>query len=66
MQDNVDNLIKSLTPKQQRRMYLRFWGGLSYARIARLENITRQSAWESINRGIDKLKYLTNDKKWTV
>ena len=47
-----------LTAIQARRIYARFYLGMTVAEIARIEGADRRRVWESIRRGLKKLAWL--------
>ena len=47
-----------LTTIQTRRIYARFYLGMTVAEIARIEGADRRRVWESIRRGLKKLARL--------
>lgn len=47
-----------LTAIQARRIYARFYLGMTVAEIARIEGADRRRVWESIRRGLKKLARL--------
>ena len=47
-----------LTAIQARRIYARFYLGMTVAEIARIEGADRRRVWESIWRGLKKLARL--------
>ena len=50
--------IGRLTEVQQRRLYLYYYDGLSYSRIARLEGVTSQTVFSTIEKALKGLKKL--------
>ena len=47
-----------LTAIQARRIYARFYLGMTVAEIARIEGADRRRVWDSIRRGLKKLARL--------
>ena len=48
---------------QARRIYARFYMGMTMAEIARIEGVDRRRVWDSIRRGLKKLaKAMTTDQ----
>ena len=50
--------LMQLTAIQARRIYARFYLGMTVAEIARIEGADRRRVWESIRRGLKKLAWL--------
>ena len=50
--------LMQLTAIQARRIYARFYLGMTVAEIARIEGADRRRVWESIRRGLKKLARL--------
>ena len=48
--------IEHLPAKQRRRIYAHFFHGMSRAAIARSEGVAENAVWESIERGIGRIK----------
>ena len=56
MNERVQILMCGLTKKQFSRIYAHFFLGMSYADIARKEKKDRSSIYESVKRGVERLK----------
>ena len=52
----LDGELEQLTDKQRRRVWLRFWGNLTYRQIAETEGISKQAVCQSILTGLKKIK----------
>jgi DNA-directed RNA polymerase specialized sigma subunit, sigma24 homolog len=48
--------METLTETQRRRVYLHFFRGLSYRKIAGLEGVNNKSVAESVNQAVKKLR----------
>ncbi len=56
--EEVYAALMQLTAIQARRIYARFYLGMTVAEIARIEGADRRRVWESIWRGLKKLARL--------
>ena len=55
LREEVYAALMQLTAIQARRIYARFYLGMTVAEIARIEGADRRRVWESIRRGLKKL-----------
>ena len=58
LREEVYAALMQLTAIQARRIYARFYLGMTVAEIARIEGADRRRVWESIRRGLKKLARL--------
>ena len=58
LQEEVYAALMQLPAIQARRIYARFYLGMTVAEIARIEGIDRRRVWDSIRRGLKKLARL--------
>ena len=58
LREEVYAALMQLTAIQARRIYARFYLGMTVAEIARIEGADRRRVWESIRRGLKKLAWL--------
>ena len=58
LREEVYAALMQLTAVQARRIYARFYLGMTVAEIARIEGADRRRVWESIRRGLKKLARL--------
>ena len=56
----IREALKQLSKKQRRRFKLYFYYGYSEKEIALLEGVSQQSVHESIQTGLDKMRYMLN------
>ena len=55
--------LMQLPAIQARRIYARFYLGMTVAEIARIEGADRRRVWASIRRGLKKLAYLLDNAR---
>ena len=60
LREEVYAALMQLTAIQARRIYARFYLGMTVAEIARIEGADRRRVWESIRRELKKLA-----RRWT-
>ena len=58
LREEVYAALMQLPAIQARRIYARFYLGMTVAEIARIEGIDRRRVWASIRRGLNKLEHL--------
>lgn len=58
LREEVYAALMQLTAIQARRIYARFYLGMTVAEIARIEGADRRRVWDSIRRGLKKLARL--------
>ena len=58
LREEVYAALMQLTAIQARRIYARFYLGMTVAEIARIEGADRRRVWASIRRGLKKLARL--------
>ena len=58
LREEVYAALMQLPAIQARRIYARFYLGMTVAEIARIEGIDRRRVWASIRRGLKKLEQL--------
>ena len=58
LREEVYTALMQLPAIQARRIYARFYLGMTVAEIARIEGADRRRVWESIRRGLKKLARL--------
>ena len=58
LREEVYAALMQLTAIQARRIYARFYLGMTVVEIARIEGADRRRVWESIRRGLKKLARL--------
>ena len=58
LREEVYAALMQLPAIQARRIYARFYLGMTVAEIARIEGIDRRRVWASIRRGLKKLEHL--------
>ena len=58
LREEVYAALMQLPAIQARRIYARFYLGMTVAEIARIEGIDRRCVWASIRRGLKKLEHL--------
>ena len=63
LREEVYAALMKLPAIQARRIYTRFYLGMTVAEIAQLEGTDRRRVWESIRRGLKKLAYLLDANK---
>ena len=63
LREEVYAALMQLTDIQARRIYARFYLGMTVAEIARIEGADRRRVWESIRRGLKKLARLLDTAK---
>ena len=63
LREEVYAALMKLPAIQARRIYTRFYLGITVAEIAQLEGTDRRRVWESIRRGLKKLAYLLDANK---
>ena len=54
----LQNAIRKLPPAQRRRIYARFYLGMTIAEIARKEMVDQRRVGKSIQRGLEKLELI--------
>ena len=65
LREEVYAALMQLTAIQARRIYARFYLGMTVAEIARIEGADRRRVWESIRRGLKKLARLLDTAQYT-
>ena len=58
LRDQLYAAVMELPDKQAKRIYARFYLGMTVAEIARIEGADRRRVWDSIRRGLKKLARL--------
>ena len=58
LREEVYAALMQLPAIQARRIYARFYLGMTVAEISRIEGIDRRRVWASIRRGLKKLEHL--------
>ena len=61
--EEVYAALMKLPAIQARRIYARFYLGMTVAEIAKVEGVDRRRVWASIRRGLKKLAYLLDANK---
>ncbi len=63
LREEVYAALMQLPSIQARRIYARFYLGMTVAEIAKVEGVDRRRVWASIRRGLKKLAYLLDANK---
>ena len=63
LREEVYAALMQLPAIQARRIYARFYLGMTVAEIAKVEGVDRRRVWASIRRGLKKLAYLLDANK---